>query len=511
MFGLSKKRKRETKNKNDEGKTAIKMAALRGDLDMFTELHEAGAFYHRKKLLVALDEKIKSEPDKAGNFQAIINFIRENTPKKLKKDGERLDVYAYPTSLEEKAQTKELKKQRMVAEQFFRVKEKLDESKKSAELYHEIKRSIDDEKHGTRIVIKTSLAELNLPLITLNNYSARAAVIAISKLLQTYEKFPDVCFKLGETQLLCRANPSLHQIGNLYVEIIGLPNEDTYGDTMIEHLEPLLGKNKKTERERQLAQLLREKSKRLHGFELTDFNSSGRIKLEGEEEYKPDDDIKELQNAIHVLNFLNFMHVIGEVTRRLYRDEKGGLYSYKDAKGTKSDKFPVAPFHARVIELMSLGRIKANDVFGNSGEEFEERPKYGVVAAKKLTDDFTTKVINKANSINKLMSDYHKEKYAKNYSARNPNDYLQTRASLLRTELGNQFGGDSESDGEDYSSGSDTEYLSENEQPIATGSRSVLGKRKRDDNESTPLAPIPAETTETDSSTTETTVTFRKT
>jgi hypothetical protein len=441
-----------------KGNSAIKLAAASGEYTIFKMLHEYRAKYSPHGILQFLQIKIDST-DNAENFKKIKNFIYRVTPKRIRnKHNTFLGIYGYPLAMRKKAEKKEYSNQVKTTEKFFRVGKLLNKNKKSTKLYEAMLTAI-----GTHEFVK------------LDGYSARAVVIAISKLLQKNEVFPKLVFTLGETELSC--NPAhkdnrRRQIGNLVVMIRNLNKCPSYGEEIMNYLSQALGDNR--ERENKIGILFQTYSKIMTSFTLDDFNTDGQIKLSNEESYqlKENEEDQKVKNAIFILNFINFMHVVGEVTRRLYRDGNGKIasppsfkfYSFPEPKN--SDEFPVASFHARVIELMRVGTISLNDIYGVSDSAYG-RPRYGVVAGKDTIRQIGEEVKPKGFEINSLMSMYHAERYAKNYSQRHSTDYLVTRPFWIRVELGDQFGGDSESGGSSYSSDqSDTEYLSEDEEDV---------------------------------------------
>ncbi len=464
--------------KTKEGDTAIDLAISKGSLKMFKALHEKDAAYSPKILLTKLKQKIAGQPANADQLQKIADFIKNNIPKRIKdENGEALALRAFPESLKQKAQEKEFSKQATVTERFFRVGKPLEQKKNSTKLYGEILTAIDMDW-----------------LVELDDYSSRAVIIAVTKLMQKFKMFPKVVFKIGNTVLSCSPSDKRdRQVGNLLVTIENLNVSPSYGNDIMGKLNPVLGAEslERELREIKLAKLLRLKSKIIQSFKPANFNQTGLIKIDGEAAYSSqnagnNNNLPAIRNAIHILNFLNFMHSIGEICRRLYRDKDGNLFPYSFPQPAKtSDRFPVAAFHTRVLNLMQSGTIRLDEVYGSGG-----KPPYGLVGGKSSIfnidevtqksakfvnqhllddkkieiDDVTAK--QKGFSINELMSNYHKTKHASNYKLRHPNDYLQATPFWLRWELGRQFGGDSESDGSDYEDAkSDTEYLSEDEAP----------------------------------------------
>ncbi len=480
--------------KTNLGNTAIQGAALfHGNLKAFKKLHEEGANYSKKDFYKELKEKIKKEvnKNKKAIFIKIAEFIYNVTPKKMNTDTpkEYWGIYAYPapdSQSKQLIQEKEFKKQKQVTERFFWVRRDLQNGNSSTKLYGEI--------NGGMVG--------NWP-VDLDGYSARSAVIAVSKILRDNMLFPTVTFKIGETKLEC--SPAVEasrarQVGNFVVNIIQLNSAPPYRAEIMNYLTPLVSNPQSIKRNKKLAFLFRRKGNKIASFEENEFNQRGQVKLADEDSYDSNKEQANQKNgqrpvknkikeAIHVLNFLNFMHTIGEVVRRLYRDVNGDLFDYESKEhkekyfknpktGTSyygpvlqqrstqlklakpSDEFPVASFHARAFLLMSKGRngFTMNDIYGTAAGTVNA-PKHGVVAAKETIEDIKRQCKPKGDLINQAMSEYHAIEYKKDY----PNHYLMTRPFWIKSELYGQFGGKSESENSyDDLSSDNSDYLSEN-------------------------------------------------
>lgn len=376
----------------------------------------------------------------------------KESPKKF--ENKQLGFYAHSPTVKTEAQKLELKQQRKASMLFFRIGKpiKKPETKQLA-------KEISEAKHP----------------VSLDNHSARAIVIAISKVMNEKAKFPHIKFTLGNTIFNCVANPTTLQIGNVEVRIDQFntngsyfvpPYEDKVATNsatgrnftipgLMAYLNAIIGNGaNKVAREKRLASLFIEKGKQMQSFRLADFNSNGFIRLESEAPctFNLNKDIafndvekgytiqsKRLSQFIHILNFINFMHVIVEVSRRLYRDDHGDIQNYPTSNAKKIDKFPVASFHVRVLKLIIAGKVRFNQLFTNG------KP-YGVVTGIGTATNFAT-ILQKALDINSLMSDHHHEIFQFKTERKYKHHYLQSRAPLIRKEFGEEFGGSSESSG----------------------------------------------------------------
>lgn len=381
---------------------------------------------------------------------------KNETPKKFYDN--KLSFYAHAPAEKKEAQQIEITQQEKVSERYFRIGKPI--RKPATQL---LQQEILEAKHT----------------VNLDNHSARAVVIAISKVMNEIEQFPNIKFRLGNTTFNCIANPTLYQIGNMQVRIENFnnggyfvpPYEDQVATVqatqkqftnpgLMAFLNAMLGHGiNRSAREKKLASLLLEKSKRMQGFALADFNSTGFIRLDGEQpctfnlskdinfvdvEKGPTRQSKTLSQFIHILNFINFMHVIAEVSRRLYRDDQGKVKDYPTTNAKKIDEFPVASFHARVLKLIIAGKIEFSQLFANG------KP-YGVVTGIGTATNFAT-ILAKAFAINSFMSDHHHEIFPFKTGRKYKDHYLQSRPQLVRQELGDEFGGASESSDHEYDS-----------------------------------------------------------
>jgi hypothetical protein len=455
------------RTKADE--TAVDFALLEGidgrlhleDFNIFKALISAGAACDFININDRFEKRYKdAESEEIKTVIKLFTDFIGSRPKSLGNTDGTLSIYAYPSLLKDQAQQKESERQKSITERFFHVGIPLKKGKKSTTLYGEMRTALDMKWE-----------------VKLDGWSSRAAVIAISKLLQKLELFPPITFKIGETILQCRSGEyRTRQIGNLMVTIVSLGNiAPKYGATiMLKYINPLIGTDAslKAMREKRLGFLFTKKSKILESFTFDDFHTSGRIKASvSSPSYVSVGTLQDqrVNNSIHVLNFLNFMYMIGETTRRLYRDQYGKVASpprfqrYGFPEPPVSDAIPVGNLHARAFKLLRLGRIRINDLFGDSGTGYDCRPRYGVVSGVHTITNVVSQVKPKCLAVNELMSDYHKNKYlmSTKSAAMLQSHYFMTRSSGFYGELKAQFGGESESDSDDtaYGSDSETEYL----------------------------------------------------
>lgn len=218
-----------------------------------------------------------------------------------------------------------------------------------------------------------------------------------------------------------------------------------------------------------------EKTKIISSFLPTDFNIYGQAALHNEPTFSSEQHIlgqvkrEKIDAHIHYLNGLNFLRSIVEVCRRLYRDENGQIYDYEDPKAKQSDKIPIAIFQVRSSTLLQKGLIELNDVFGEStcygntiwtngrptAGSGLHRAQYGVATGKD-TIKHVDKTQAKGVEINKRIEDNTRALINNSEIFSCPVDLktligIKASNNTLREELGREYGGDSESEGSDYS------------------------------------------------------------
>lgn len=341
----------------------------------------------------------------------------------------------------------------------------------------------------------------------LDGLSARSVVIALAKVISKHGCFPTkLKFKIGDSVLTCKGADEKrrkHQIANFWLSVDQLrgehyayyyydsSNEEGGSKSVGNKLSAMIW-NKRAERESQLARLLTLKSVKIESFYEHEFNQFTRIALDGEprvDSVQKESLRKErrelISKHIHYLNGLNFLSTIAEVTRRLYRNsETGEMYDYGDARARRSDAVPVGVFQARSRRLLSQGNISINDVFGcgsgggrastgssgggptelddsNDAFIYHTGGQYRIAASRGTVDnadeiEFKAKTINTKVESDLLFPSINKRLFQPAavfdvLSLTPENMRCAAGKNLTRAELGEIFGGDCESEGEDYS------------------------------------------------------------
>lgn len=383
------------------------------------------------------------------------------------------------------ADTEEYHSQKEVSERFFRVNRPLKAGQAAEQLYQEIKLAIQD---GHTII--------------LDGRSTRSIISALTKIIAENSQgaFPaQLKFRIGNTNMKCdRAEVAqrTRQKANLWLSIDELPGEHysygSYKDAVGSTLNALAAT---PEKERRLSELMTHKTRSIQSFNENEFNQYAQIRLVGEQGV---DNIRnavdsqkrkaDIANHIHYLNGLNFLRTITEVTRRLYR-ENDHVHHYQDQKARRSDAVPVAVFQARTATLLANNTISQKDVFGESaiygkttwekrygksvitGGSGLHRAKYGVATGSGTIEHIDV-VEQKAKNVNDVTeaaivrpSIGHAQGFFKpapifeTLALHHPEQKHKAGKNYLRKELGNEFGGDYESDDENYSDDEGVEQI----------------------------------------------------
>ncbi|PCI38834.1 MAG: hypothetical protein COB50_01865 [Thiotrichales bacterium] len=230
-------------------------------------------------------------------------------------------------------------------------------------------------------------------------------------------------------------------------------------------LENLVQDNKRDlqqKRTQKLIYLLNSKSRKIQSFRPNEFNKDGKILLSGEHVVNNENN-DAIKISIHSLNFINFLQNILEVVRRLYRNKKGDVFSYA-AKANNNNKLltaykkmyidilPIAILQNFVMHMLSrdINPIQLSKVYGANNL-------YGLIVGKKLTECTIEKLVAKDLAINRnFYSVYNTSRNITIVGGRN----------FLKDQLLGTYGGESESDDEDYSS--DDEDCSSSDEGCST-------------------------------------------
>lgn len=215
---------------------------------------------------------------------------------------------------------------------------------------------------------------------------------------------------------------------------------------MIESITQEEDESKVIQREKQLAQLLTTLGRHMSPFDFKHFNSAGLIRLTEEAVFDPTENAEQqakLVRAIHVLNFLNFLRLIGEPVRRFYRNAEGEIdCPVRTAPAYRSDRLAVASIQARTGILLCRKRISLNQVFGDDGPS--KRPQYGPVAAPK-TIDRMDEVERMTKEINRFVAEVYCDAYVPDkYRASHPDKHYRVAKTQEYLLLRREYSGDSE-------------------------------------------------------------------
>ena len=404
----------------------------------------------------------------------------------LKRDLKSRDtLYAYlPHNTS--AEKEEYKNQQEVHNQFFRVNRTLKERGYAEKLYREIQEAMKD---GHTIV--------------LDGKSARSIIIALTKVLSKNSKghFPfQLKFRIGNTNLTCQraVGQTERQKANFWLSVDELPNEfyqygSSNNDSIGKKLIPITSGKKRENREIQLLELMRRKTVVIESFDKSEFNQHAQIRLSKElgvdeiHNFVGATKIRmEVAHQIHYLNGLNFLIGVIEVTRRLYRDN-GQVYAYRDPKARESDAIPMSILQARASALVANGVASLKDLFGESavygptiwknegnqwimaGGSRLHCAQYGVATGKDTIENINV-TLDKARKINletesKIIRplvgngpDFFKSIPSFNSLGPSGMTFIEGK-NRLKQNLAYQYGGNYESDGEDYSDDEESKNL----------------------------------------------------
>ena len=347
-----------------------------------------------------------------------------------------------------------------INEYYFRTKKPLKKGRSADALFQKIMEGKDE-------------------LIQLDKHSTRSVILAFVKVLQkTDGQFPKTNFLIGcNTLIKCKTaveESRRTQHGNIEMEAFPIKivggkfsySKDSEGEpqrvkTMYGEIQETIGKatNNDKKREQALANAMRGKSRDISAFTHRDFNKDGRVRL-GSEGY---DNVWCRQKPwfIYRLAFftsLNFLRTVVEISRRLYRNpEDGSVFDYKNwpDQAKASDRIPVGIAQQRTSKLLSRGVIRMFDAYGYSKTEKKHRSAYGVVTGEETIRNIeTTK--NKLSRVNMTytlgtVELLKKQGLLSDLPEKINLNELRVGGGLLRKELSEEFGGDSESSGGDYS------------------------------------------------------------
>jgi hypothetical protein len=280
--------------------------------------------------------------------------------------------------------------------------------------------------------------------IDLDGYSARSIILALTTILNTCHCIPTLAFKIGNNNILCISNPTRNQKGNVNIQAVNpdgtvkvIPS--VYGDgngkpqySIAENLRQITTKNPGNN----ILESMKSKIRKVSSFSQGSINN----------------------NDAFFLDQLSFLHSIIEVARRGYEQNQNGL--------SNLDKLPMGTSQARTLQLLIDGQITIDEAYGldtqNTQQQFYSPVKtisgYG---GKKISPKQKYKSPYGAATGQDLESE-HKEvqtkierinaKYNTRYSTNSSSvlSFIEGR-NLMRQNLGEQYGSDGESSGEDYS------------------------------------------------------------
>eukprot|EP01036_Dinobryon_divergens_P029527 gene29527-38636_t len=406
-------------------------------------------------------------------------------------------IYAYLSHNLPSADEDEYNNQKEAHERFFRVGMQRDF--RVGQPAEDLFRKISKRKEGD--------------VFELDGISARSVVIALAKVVSKNGCFPyKLKFKIGETVLICKGADEKRrksQMANFWLTVDQLRGEyfayynDEEGigvseDSNSSNSSKCVGNklnamiwNRRAEREIQLARLLTSKTAKFESFHEHEFNQFTRIGLEGEprvdnlqKESLRKERKEQIAKNIHYLNGLNFLSTVTEVTRRLYRNaDTGEMYEYEDPRARCGDAVPVGVFQARSRRLLSTGIISISDVYGGGvsgvgggggggrpsevddstdAYSYHRGGQYGIAAGRGTGINDVDEMEGKAKIINaKFESDllfpainrglFQPAAVLDFLTFSRENMRCAAGKNLTRMELGELYGGDCESDGEDYS------------------------------------------------------------
>ena len=269
--------------------------------------------------------------------------------------------------------------------------------------------------------------------ISLDNYSGRAVIIALSRLLKKRKRLPIAIFRIGDTYILCVGRPGL-QKGNAFLRIIdqqGNPNNNIRLDYSREMAAELGAIEDRCNIN--VAEEMRERSRVISSFS---------------------DIIQNNKDAI-LLDFTNFLRMVIEIVRRSYRGA--------DNLTQELDQLPIGISQTRTSLLLSKNIIDISDAYGFderqvyykqnslikdyhgkwcSHQAFFKAP-YGAVTGKELSKHF-----NEVKEKVKRINSKYNEKYNEDIKL---GKYAIESRQMTRFHLGMEYGGSSESSGSDYS------------------------------------------------------------
>ncbi len=465
----------------------------------------------RRQLIEKVSELEENSPlaENAFQYTNIKVLLHGKVP--LRKDIQSKDtIYAYLPH-NSSADIEEKRNQEQVSERFFRVNKALRHGQPALQLYHLIRHSMQNggfitlDGYSMRSVV-TALVKIISENNGMPNHDLHFKIGPTDLICKRADK------EQGQQ------NACVRQKANFWLSISQLPDESfTYGIHKINKWEKTdrvgvrLGNIAPTaEKQRNLSMHMSQKTRVIASFTENDFNLHTQILRAGEDGLNAirnpqaaQRNRKIVEENIHYLNGLNFLRSVTEVVRRLYRNPTNGqVYFYQDGKARRSDALPIAVHQARSSLLLSNGHISQMDVFGESSAVYGQttvtttystsrygnrypkntptggaglhRAQYGIATgvstienvdamedkANRINAEIETNVIRPSigngagffkvapvfDGLNVLNGQEKRQKAGKNH---------------LRVELGQEFGGDYESDGDNYSDDEDVNGLND--------------------------------------------------